>query len=196
MKKRINLVTLRIVHIGGKYPKGAFEGVFYSADGKTKTKQCALHAHEVDIAYQTVDLWCEDIAKEFDIPYDKETQANLIKMIEGGTREAKPTDGITTGVNRSILSSQKYLKAEINRAFDAMGYERIKEVLKIGNLHLDSLERDRHNRIRNLGKAKTNMAKSMYQSYLDTGVDMSEFCNDDEIVKEFNSYRLESAKLL
>lgn len=195
-----SVITLKVVHINSRYPKGAFEAHYNNGTG-SKSKQCALHVHDAEIAYQMVDLWAEDAAKETGYKYVKTSQAKLQKMIDTGSarpygassgNEKRPTDGISTGTNRSLLSSQKYLKAEIKRVFSTIGYERLKELFKIGNKEIEMYERERNNRVRNLDKAKENMAKSMYQTYLDTGVDMSEFCSDDEIVKEFNKLQLQA----
>lgn len=197
---KVAVVTLKVVHKSSRYPKGAFEA-FYNNGSGAKSKQCALHVHDADIAYQTVDLWAEDVSKSLGYEYVKTSQAVLQKYIdENVARPYGSSNGVTgkkvTTPNKSILSNVLYFKAELNRVFQERGFEKLKEMLKVGTAHLETLEADRKASTENLDTAKKNMAISMYQTYLDTGVNMSEFCNDAEIIAEFNAYRLEPTKLI
>ena len=190
-------VMLKVVYTNSRYPKGAFEAYAF-LDGQSKTKQCALHVHDPEIAYQTVDLWAEDLAKLHKLTYKKKTKSELLTMIKnGGSRSPKTeTDGISTGNNRSILSNKKYFKAEIGRVFEAIGYERLTEMFKVGTDHLNEINDEHQSRVENLSKAKEAMAQTMYQSYLDTSIDMSEFCSDEEIVNRFKALKENAGKLI
>jgi len=194
---KATVVTLKVVHKSSRYPKGAFEA-FYNDGSGAKSKQCALHVHDPDIAYQTVDLWAEDVAKALGYEYVKTSQDVLQKYIDNN--EARPYGSSSGGKkitgNKSILANVMYFKAELNRVFKERGFEKLTELLETGTAHINTLEADRKLKTKNLDTAKKNMAVSMYQTYLDTGVDMSEFCNDEEIVAEFNAYRLELTKLI
>lgn len=193
--KLVSLVILGVVNIDDKHLEGSFKAMYYDENGKSKTKESSIQAHGKDIAYEMVDLWAEDISKEFDVPYHKKTKRELISKIttvRGYKRRVKPSDGISTGENRSLLSNKLYLKTEINRVFDVIGYDKLKDILKLGNEHLDTLEVDRSDRIKNLGKAKENMAQSMYLTFIETKVDTSSYCNDGDIVKRFNELKAEA----
>ncbi len=181
-------ITLRVVNKSPKQPMGCFEAHYYNDEGKNRTKQCGLHITEADIAYEIVDLWAQDRAKEFGLKYIQVSKADLLKAIESGTNR-KPSTLSKTVDRKSILGNKKYYKDEIKKQFSTLGYERMKEVIREGTAFLNELERERNKIAQNTGKAKTNVAQAMYQTYVDTGVDTSVYCNDEEILIIFNALK-------
>jgi hypothetical protein len=188
-------ITLRVVHKSTKQPKGCFEAAYYNPEGKCRSKQCGLHITEPEIAYETVDLWAQDRAKEFGLKYIPVSQAHLLSCIETGANR-KPYTQAKAVDRKSILGNKKYYKDEIRKQFNTLGFERMKEVFKEGTALLNELERERNKIAQNTGKAKTNMAEAMYNTYKETGVDTSLYCNDEEILIAFNSLKEEGEKLL
>jgi len=90
------------------------------------------------------------------------------------------------------LNNIKLFKMEMKRAFKEYGADKIREVLKEGTKLLGELQREKVKIEKNSGKAKAAVALAMYQTWVDTSVDTSIYCTDDEIVNEFNRLKSES----
>lgn len=194
-----NDVKLKVVYISDRYVKGALEATC-TVNGKTKSKQCSLVVHSPEIAFGIVDLWATDMAKELGIEYIKSSLAELMQRIQFGSnrendsqKSTRKSNGISTGLNRSLLSNRKYLKTEIDRTFKVLGYDRLKGIFQTGIEYINQLEHDRAEGIKNADKAKESMAQAMYLTYVDTKVDMSAFCNDTEIVTRFKELQQAAA---
>ncbi len=181
-------ITLRVVHKSVKQPKGCFEAAYYNPEGKCRSKQCGLHITDPDIAYDTVELWAQDRAKEFGLKYIPVKKAHLLSCIETGPTR-KPYTLAKVVDRKSLLSNKKYYKDEIRKQFVSLGFERLKDLFKEGTALLNELERERNKIAQNTGKAKASMAKAMYQSFVDTGVDTSIYCNDEEILIIYNALK-------
>lgn len=181
------------VSVPKPYPKGYFVANWY-IEGKTKkSKTVSLSLHSAEIAYETVDLWAEDIAKEHNIPYHRtsfEELSERIADVKAGrkTKWSSPkTEKPKTPT--SNLGNIKFFKFEINRAFKEFGADKVRACLKEGSKRIGELERERIKVAKNSNKAKLAIAQAMYTTFIDTGVDTSVYCNDDDIINEFNKLR-------
>lgn len=180
---------------------GSFVAIFYE-EGKTKkSKTVSLDVMDAQIAYETVDLWAEDKAKEMNCPYQKSTFEQLSHRLAtavSGTLRKGHTIGPTKDkhTTKSNLGNIKFFKMEMRRAFKDFTADKIREVIKEGSKLLNELQREKLKVERNSGKAKADIAKAMYLTFVDTGVDATQWCTDSEIINEFNRLRIEGDKLL
>lgn len=169
---------------------GSFVAVWFQNGKSNRTKTVGIEANGHEIAYETVDLWAEDLAKKEGIKYNKKTFEELKDKLQ------RSVDGlpkiIDTSSIKSNLSNIKLFKMEMRRAFKKYGADKIREVLKEGTKLLGELQREKVKIEKNSGKAKAAVALAMYQTWVDTSVDTSIYCTDDEIVNEFNRLKSES----
>lgn len=190
-------ISLGVVGISFSYPKGGFVGNYYEDGQARKSKTISLAVSEPEIAFETVDLWAEDKSKETGVPYTKTSFKELQKrLIDNSTGTLKRGSKVTSPSIKSNLGNIKFFKMEMRRAFKEFGADKIREVLKEGTKLLGELQREKLRVQRNSGQAKTNIARAMYQTWVDTGVDTTIYCNDDEIINEFKKLQLENKKLL
>lgn len=193
-KAKIDRVTLRVVHIGDKYPKGAFEAIIRRQGHGNRSKQATLTINSEVDAYEIVDLWAEDMAKELGIPYHHITYEDLSKMLAAGSRKL---NGYTNalkivGKEKVSLGHLGYFRKDVKKAFALEGFAKVKEVIEDGLKVLNELETNRARVEKNSSKAKVDVARAMYNTFVDTGVDTSIYCNDDYIVAQYNRFKEES----
>ncbi len=187
-------ISLGVMAPNKNADKGAYVANYYE-DGKArKSKTVALHIVEHDIAFQTVDLWAEDKAKEMDLEYHRTTPDKLAQrladLINGrpvkSIKKNKPKTRST-----SIIGHSLYFKSEIKKAFPTVTAKTIRRVIAEGLKLLDELEINLVKTQENSSKAKSDMARAMYNTFVDTGIDTSIYCNDTDIVNEFKQLQLE-----
>jgi len=172
--------------------EGSFVANLYVASKQKKTKTVSVGAHGADIAFQTVDLWAEDIAKEFDAEYRRTTLKALTARLHSDNPKEfatkKPMD--RKGKALDMLNNKTQFRVQIKKSYITYSATRIREVIKDGLAYLNSMEKEQQRIEKNLGKAKSDIARSMYTTFVDTGVDTSVYCNDETIVKEFKELQL------
>lgn len=170
---------------------GSFVAVWFRGGKAQKTKTVSIEGIGHELAYETIDLWAEDTAKENDLEYRKKTLKELKERLQRSIDGKPQLATIKIPEAKSNLNNIKFFKMEIRRAFKSFNVEKITVVLNEGLALLDELETERVRVAANSGKAKTNIAKAMYLTWVDTGVDATVWCTDEEIINEFN--RLKTA---
>lgn len=179
-------ISLGVVGMSLSYPKGGFVGNYYEDGQARKSKTISLAVSEPEIAFETVDLWAEDKAKETGVPYTKTSFKELQKrLIDNSTGMLKRGSKVTSPPTKSNLGNIKFFKMEMRRAFKDFGADKIREVLKEGTKLLGELQREKLKIERNSGKAKISIALAMYHTWVETSVDTSIYCTDEKIVGEF-----------
>lgn len=185
------------VSLGVSFPKsggkqGSLVANYYLEGGGSKSKTVSIDLHGIDIAYETVDLWAEDTAKEHGVEYRKISLEHITKKLEDfktGVLKHGQRDSVKTEPNQTLFNNKSLYKKEITKAFNHLGATRIREVIQDGLAYLNEIEKEKEKLEKNTNKAKLAVAKGMYNTFVDTGVDTSKFCNNDEIINEFNRLR-------
>lgn len=176
-------IALGVMRVSKTYPKGGLVGNLY-VDSKTrKSKTISLTIMNAELAYETVDLWAEDVAKETGYEYKKVTLKELLIRMDSAWTKPSPTNQDNTA--KSNLGNIKFFKMEMRRAFKFYNIDKIREVLKEGTKLLGELQREKLKIERNSGKAKLAVAQAMYHTWVETSVDTSIYCTDENIVAEF-----------
>jgi hypothetical protein len=183
--KKVNYVFLRPVYKSKKYPEGAYEALYTTKEGTNQSKQRALHAHDDKIAFETVDLWAEDIAKEHGGTYEKTTKAELDFLLKNGSARTYKA----ARVSPTILNNKSQFRAEMKTAFTHVTPKRLKEVINDGLFLLDQLVNDKEKQEEARLSSKQALADSLFRIYQDSGVEMIDTVNDDEVKTLYNKLK-------
>lgn len=187
-------ISLGVSRASKNYPKGAFTAHHYISGSSKRSKTVSLHVTSKQDAYEIVDLWAEDKSKEFDIQYTPIPFKEMCERLEGSNNNDRTS--LATKKVSSNLGNIKFFKLEIIRAFKEFGADKLRSSLKEAGKLVNDLERERIKVAKNSNKAKSDVAKAMYLTYVDTGVDTSVYCNDETIVNEFNILKKDSGNLI
>ena len=148
------------------------------------------------IAFEAVELWAEDVAKENNIPFNKVTFEQLDLKLKSGKNipKDKPLAAKTNARQQAIVfKNESWFNACLDEGINLVGIDRVLELMQKGLTIANEYKTNEAQMLKNKAEAKTLIAQSFLEIFDKTGVEMIHSCDDAEVRVIYSDLKAKSA---
>ena len=154
-------------------------------------KQASIETHGAELAYEIIELWAVEKAKEHGVEIRKIPLNRLLNSLNSNAKR-KNTSHVPTQLNRKKIETHFRDKATVRELVtllaEIIDIDKLKGFWDSGFNEIDKIRKERRAKEQAETQATTILAQSMYRAYKATGIDMSETINDKRAKELYLAY--------
>lgn len=184
------------------YQLGRFTAILYKNGAALKSKTMNVASVGEDVAWETVDLWAKDRAKERgDCDYTPIPKFELLKRIsEGSNRKHRATNKSKPAPNKSrdqavMFTNLLWFNAAMDQAIINLGLKRVEDIIDQAKDILNTERSTIEEKERKKNEGFRIIASALWNAYKLSGVDMEHTIVDVNVKREYKAVKKEMASI-